>query len=96
MMVEKYDPGMNVFMNLSDCISIRFRFELKSYIEFVKKNVILKSPIQVAYITCSPNQNFLLKIWKPIASIMKIEIFSNKELGLYCLNLNQDQQSIFW
>ena len=44
MMDEKYDPGMNVFMNLSDCISIRFRFELKSYIEFVQKYVKLKVP----------------------------------------------------
>ena len=27
---------------------------------------------------------------------IEIEIFSNKELGLYCLNLNQEQQAIFW
>ena len=69
-----YDPRFDLIMDFSDSMAIGFKVDLLDYIEFFKKNVRLPNRIQVGIVVSTPNQEFLVSLYKPIAALMKMDV----------------------
>lgn len=92
-----YDSAYDLIMDFSQSIAIGYRIDLLDYIEFFKKNVRLKQRVRVGIIFTSPNLNYLIGIYKPIASLLKMEVkdFRQLDQGLQWMGYNEaDQQQI--
>ncbi len=91
-----YDSSFNLFIDFSDSIAISYRLDLFEFVDFFKQSVKLKKPIKVCIIYSSPNQEFLLKIYKPMAKLLKMDLEIFKELrdGIKWMNFNEEQSQI--
>jgi hypothetical protein len=75
-----YDASFDVIMDFSGSIAIGYKMDLLDYIEFFKKTIRLKNRVRVGIVYSSPNQNYLIGIYKPIASLLKMDVKDFKEL----------------
>ena len=71
---KEYDASYDLIMDFRDSIAFGFNLDLMDYIEFFKKSISLKNRIQVGIMYSTPNQKFLLSIYKPIASLLKMDV----------------------
>ena len=71
---KEYDASYDLIMDFRDSIAFGFKLDLMDYIEFFKKSISLKNRIQVGIMYSTPNQKFLLSIYKPIASLLKMDV----------------------
>ncbi len=69
-----YDPRFDVIMDFTNSMAIGFKVDLMDYIEFFKKNVRLPERIKVGIVVSTPNQEFLVSLYKPIAALMKMDV----------------------
>jgi len=92
---ENYDANMDVLIDLRDSIAITFRFELLDLVDFVKKNVKLPKRVKICVFYSSPNQEFILKAYKPMAKLlnMDVEKFKDFESGINWLGFDAKQKS---
>src|SRR5512133_2000675 len=75
-----YDASFDVIMDFSGSIAICYKMDLLEYIEFFKKTIRLKKRVKVGIVYSSPNQYYLINIYKPIASLLKMDVQDFKEL----------------
>lgn len=75
-----YDASFDLIMDFSGSIAIGYKMDLLEYIEFFKKTVRLKKRVKVGIVYSSPNQNYLISIYKPIASLLKMDVQDFKQL----------------
>lgn len=73
---QDYDSGYDLIMDFSGSIAIAYKMDLMEFVDFFKKTVNLKKRVKVAMVISSPNQNYLIIIYKPIASLLKMEVES--------------------
>jgi hypothetical protein len=76
-----YNPYYNLLMDFSDSLAIIFRLELHDYLDFFKKSVLLTSILRAAILFTSPNHEFLIKIYKAMAKLFKMDVEKFKEVN---------------
>ena len=76
-----YNSEYNLLMDFRDSMAIVFRMELSDYISFFKKSVRLKKKVKIAILYSSPNHEFLIKIYKPMAKLLKMEVEQFKDVN---------------
>lgn len=74
-----YNPTFNILNDFSDSIAIGFKMDLDDFWNFFKQEIKLTQRIKVGFILSTPNQRYLLALYKPIANLMKMDVgqFSN-------------------
>ena len=90
-----YNPDFNLLMDFRGSMAIVFRMELADYIEFFKKNVRLNKTIRVAILYTSPNHEFLLKIYKPMAKLFKMDVEKFKDINEAMLWLGINHEDFY-
>lgn len=92
---DLYDAGMNVLIDFRDSVAISYRMELLELIDFVKKSVRLPHLVKICVFYSSPNQEFLLTVYKPMARLMNMEVekFKDLESGLDWLGFDDIQKN---
>ncbi len=93
---KEYDSSYDLIMDFSDSIAIAYRMDLMEFVEFFKKSVKLKKRVRIGMIISSPNQNYLLDLYKPIANLLKmdVECFSHIDPCLSWLGYAENEQQI--
>jgi hypothetical protein len=93
---KEYDSSYDLIMDFSDSIAIAYRMDLMEFVEFFKKSVKLKKRVRIGMIISSPNQNYLLDLYKPIANLLKmdVECFSDIDPCLTWLGYTENEQQI--
>lgn len=93
---KEYDSSYDLIMDFSDSIAIAYRMDLMEFVEFFKKSVKLKKRVRIGMIISSPNQNYLLDLYKPIANLLKmdVECFSYIDPCLTWLGYTENEQQI--
>lgn len=88
-----YNPDFNVMIDFTDSKAIAFRLEVSDYVDFFMKSIKLTKNVKVGSLYSTPNQSFLLKIYKGFGKVMKIEIENFEYFDDYILwmNFNSDQ-----
>ncbi len=76
-----YNPDYNLLMDFRDALAIVFRMELSDYLDFFKKSVRLNRNVKVAILFTSPNHEFLIKVYKPMAKLFKMDVEKFKEVN---------------
>lgn len=71
---ELFDPEFNVLIDFRNSLAIGFGLDIADYVKFFKKTVILKGKVMVGILYATPNQEFLLKIYKGFSKILNLEI----------------------
>lgn len=71
---KKYDPLFDVILDFRDSMAIAFGMDMFEYINFFKKSVRLKQRVKVGILYHSPNQKFLINVYKPLASLLKMDV----------------------
>lgn len=71
---ELFDPEFNVLIDFRKSLAIGFGMDIPDYVNFFKKTVILKGKVMVGILYSTPNQEFLLKIYKGFSRLMNLEI----------------------
>lgn len=69
-----FDPIFDVILDFRDSMAIAFGMDMFEYINFFKKSVRLKQRVKVGILYQSPNQKFLISIYKPLASLLKMDV----------------------
>ena len=69
-----YDPEYDVFTDFSDSKSVAWKIEVGDYVEFFRKSVKLKNKVRVGNLYGTPNQDFLLKVYKGFGKVLNLEI----------------------
>ena len=92
---ELYDAKMDVLIDLRDSIAITFQFELLELVNFVKKNVSLPKRVKICVFYASPNQEYILLAYKPMAKVlnMDLEKFRDFEPGIKWLGFDANQKA---
>lgn len=92
---ELYDAKMDVLIDLRDSIAITFQFELLELVNFVKKNVRLPKRVKICVFYASPNQEYILLAYKPMAKVlnMDLEKFRDFEPGIKWLGYDANQKA---
>jgi hypothetical protein len=93
---KEYDSSYDLIMDFSDSIAIAYRMDLMEFVEFFKKSVKLKKRVRIGMIISSPNQNYLLDLYKPIANLLKMDVesFSHIDPCLTWLGYAEKEQQI--
>lgn len=93
---KEYDSSYDLIMDFSESIAIAYRMDLMEFVEFFKKSVKLKKRVRIGMIISSPNQNYLLDLYKPIANLLKMEVesFSHIDPCLTWLGYTENEQQI--
>lgn len=71
---ELFDPDFNVLIDFRNSLAIGFGLDIADYVKFFKKTVILNGKVLVGILYATPNQEFLLKIYKGFSKILNLEI----------------------
>ena len=75
-----FDRSFDLIMDFTGSIAIGYKMDLLEYIEFFKKTIRLKKRVRVGIVHSSPNQSYLIGIYKPIASLLKMDVQDFKQL----------------
>lgn len=90
-----FNLNYNVFIDFSDSKAIAFRIELNDFIDFFTKSIKLEKKVRVGSLYITPNQKFLLKVYKSFGRMMNVEIenFNSFDNYISWMNFNNDQKS---
>lgn len=93
---KQYDPSFDLLMDFRDSIAIAFKFDILDFFDFFKENVSLKTRIRNGILYGTPNQKFLISIYKPIANLAKIDTENFKDIKLYFdwMQFSEDEQKV--
>ena len=69
-----YDPDYDVFLDYTDSKALVFRIEISDYIDFFIKTIKLKKKVRVGNYFETPNQDFLLKVYKGFGVFLNLDI----------------------
>jgi hypothetical protein len=86
------DSMTNLLLDFRHAVSIAYKFELFQYIDFLKKNTQIKEKVRVGFLIRTPNQKFLVTIYKPLARLlgMDVEYFETLEPCLTWMEIATD------
>jgi hypothetical protein len=70
---ERFDPEFNVLIDFRNSLAIGFGLDIADYVSFFKKTVTLKGKVMVGILYSTPNQEFLLKIYKGFSKLLNLE-----------------------
>ena len=93
---ETYDSSFDIIMDFRDSLAIAFGVDIREFMTFFSKSVRLKTRIRSGILIQSPNQKFLYGIYKPIASLFKMDV-ENFEMIDKCLEwmkYSEDEQIV--
>lgn len=76
----QFNPDFNVLLDFRNSSAIGFRLDIVDYVNFFKNNVTLKNKVQVGIAYSTPNQEFLLKVYKGFGKFMNLEIENFKQI----------------
>lgn len=93
---QRYDPSFDLLMDFRESIAIVFKFDILDFFDFLKENVSLKTRVRNGILYSTPNHNFLISIYKPIASLGKIDAENFKDIKLYFdwMKYSEDEQKV--
>ena len=77
---EQFNSDFNVLIDFRHSSAIGFRLDITDYVNFIKNNVALKNKVQVGITYSTPNQEFLLKIYRGFGKFMNLEIENFKQI----------------
>lgn len=80
---KDFNPEYDLFVDLRNCRGIAFRVDIMDYIDFSKKSLKLQKKIKTGLVVQSPNQEFLVNIYKGFGYIMNMEIEYFKRIDQY-------------
>lgn len=90
-----FNPEFNVLLDFRNSSAIAFRMDIDDYVRFLKKTLILKSKVMVGILYRTPNQEYLLKIYKGLGKFLNMEIgyFIQLEDCLNWMNFSETEKS---
>lgn len=90
-----FNPEFNVLLDFRNSSAIAFRMDIDDYVRFLKKTLILKSKVMVGILYRTPNQEYLLKIYKGLGKFLNMEIgyFIQLEDCLNWMNFTETEKS---
>lgn len=93
---EHFNPDFNILIDFRHSSAIGFRLDITDYVNFFKNNVVLKNKVQVGITYSTPNQEFLLKIYKGFGKFMNLDIenFKKMEHCLVWLHFSESEASL--
>ncbi len=93
---SNYHPDQNLLIDFTGSLALSYRVDLYEFIEFFKKSVKLKKEIKVCILFSSPNQEFLINIYKPLAKLIKMDVekFRSLNEGLSWLSFNDEDKAL--
>ncbi len=69
-----FKPHFNVLIDFRNSSAIGFRLDIADYVSFFNKTITPKGKVQVGIMYSTPNQEYLLKIYKGFGKLMGLEI----------------------
>lgn len=90
-----FNPEFNVLLDFRNSSAIAFRMDIDDYVRFLKKTLILKNKVMVGILYRTPNQEYLLKIYKGLGKFLNMEIgyFIQLEDCLNWMNFSETEKS---
>ncbi len=90
-----FNPEFNVLLDFRNSSAIAFRMDIDDYVRFLKKTLILKSKVMVGILYCTPNQEYLLKIYKGLGKFLNMEIgyFIHPETCMDWMGFSETEKS---
>lgn len=94
------DPAYNIsydlIWDLRASTALGYKMDILEYLEFLKKNLQFKNRVRSGILLSTPNQKFLLSIFKPIAKLNKIdaEYFTEIDKCLKWMGYSESQQMV--
>lgn len=70
---ETYDATYDIIWDLRATTALGFKMDIMEYIDFLKNNLRLKNRIRSSVLLSTPNQKFLMSIFKPLAKLNNID-----------------------
>jgi hypothetical protein len=70
---EAYDSTFDIIWDLRATTALGFKMDILEYIDFLKNNLRLKNRIRSSVLLNTPNQKFLMSIFKPFAKLNNID-----------------------
>jgi hypothetical protein len=70
----------NLLLDFRHSVSIAYKFELFQYMDFLKHNLKPTSKVKVGILISTPNQKFLVSIYKPMARLLGLNVKVFNEL----------------
>ena len=80
---KSYDSTFDLLMDFRDSTALAFKMDITDFFDFFKKNVFLKKRIRNGILHSTPNQKYLVSVYAPTASLMKIDVKDFKEIESY-------------
>ena len=93
---QDYNSAYHVLIDFRNSSAIGFRLDISDYVSFFKKSVALKSKVMVGILYSTPNQEFLLKVYKGFGKLLNLEIenFRQTEPCLKWMNFSESEASL--
>lgn len=93
---ESYDPTYDLLMDYRGSIALGFKIDLLEYIEFLKRTIHLRHKVRVGMLTNTPNQRFLIAVYKPMARLLKmvVEDFQDIDRCLLWMGYGEKEQTL--
>lgn len=71
---EAFNSAYHVLIDFRNSSAIGFRVDITDYVNFFKKTVAPKGKVKVGIMYSTPNQEYLLKIYKGFGKLMNLDI----------------------
>jgi hypothetical protein len=71
---KDFNPAYNVFIDFRNSTAIGFGLDVADYISFFKKSVTVIGKVQVGILYSTPNQEYLLKIYKGLGKLINLDV----------------------
>lgn len=69
-----FDVTFDVLIDFRNSSAIGFRMDITDYMNFFKKSVPLKGTVKVGILYSTPNQEYLLKIYRGFSKLLNLDI----------------------
>lgn len=71
---KDFNPAYHVLIDFRNSSAIGFGLDVADYVSFFKKSITVQGKVKVGILFRTPNQEYLLKIYKGFGKIMGLEI----------------------
>lgn len=78
-----YDSSFDVLMDFRDSTALAFKLDVAEFFDFFKKTISLSQRVRNGILYNTPNQKFIISVYKPTASLMKVDVEAFREINEY-------------
>lgn len=71
----------NLLLDFRDSITVAFKYEVVQYLDFLKTNMKGTDKVNVGILLKTPNQHFIMRIYKPLARLMGLTVENFHDLN---------------